>query len=128
MAPLRVVLVDDMVELRAMIRLTLERSGHFVVVGDAGDGRAGIEVTAEVQPDLVLLDVSMPIMDGLEALPHLRQVAPKAQVVMLSGFSEARLGADAEAGGAAGYLEKGLAPQALVDRILEIVQGRAPTD
>lgn len=124
---MRVVLVDDMAELRAMIRLTLERSGRFEVVGEAGDGRAAIAETERVQPDLVLLDVSMPVMDGLEALPHLRRVSPDSTIVMLSGFSEARLGADAEAGGAAAYLEKGLPPQALVDRLLEIVAARRPS-
>lgn len=128
MDTLRVLLVDDMVELRAMIRLTLERSGHFAVVGEAGDGRVAIELASEHQPDLVLLDVSMPVMDGLEALPHLRTVAPAAHVVMLSGFSETRLGADAAAGGATAYLEKGLTPQALVDRLLEVVQEQPPAD
>lgn len=123
----RVVLVDDMVELRAMIRLTLERSGHFDVVGEAGDGRTAIDVAAEAQPDVVLLDISMPVMDGLEALPHLRRAAPDATVVMLSGFSEARLGAEAAAGGAAAYLEKGLAPAVLVERLLDVLQGDAPT-
>ena len=122
----RVVLVDDMAELRAMIRLTLERSGHFTVVGEAGDGRAAIDVVAEAQPDLVLLDIAMPVMDGLEALPHLRGAAAAAIIVMLSGFSQSRLGADAEAGGAAAYLEKGLAPQALVERLLEVVSDHRP--
>ena len=57
MPPFRVVLVDDMVELRSLIKLTLERSGHFEVVGQAGNGREGIDVTAELRPDLVLLDI-----------------------------------------------------------------------
>lgn len=122
----RVLLVDDMVELRAMIRLTLERSGRFAVIGEAGDGQVAIELATEHQPDVVLLDVSMPVMDGLEALPHLRAVAPSAHVVMLSGFSETRLGADAAAGGATAYLEKGLTPQALVERLLEVVQEQPP--
>ena len=131
MLPLRVLLVDDMVELRAMIRLTLERSGHFTIVGEAGDGQAAIEVARDEQPDLVLLDVAMPVMDGLEALPHLRRTAPDASIVMLSGFSEARLGADAAARGAAAYLEKGLAPPALVGRLLEVLgitEGAHPAD
>ena len=118
----RVVLVDDMVELRNLIRLTLERSGHFEVVGQAGNGREGIEVAAATQPDLVLLDVSMPVMDGLEALPILCRTVPSTSVVMLSGFSQARLGAEAKAGGAAAYVEKGLPPDALVSRLLEVLQ------
>ena len=121
----RVVLVDDMVELRKLIRLTLERSGRFEVVGEAGNGREGIEVAAESQPDLVLLDVSMPVMDGLEALPVLCRTVPSSSVVMLSGFSELRFGAEAAALGAVAYLEKGLAPDALVARLLEVLQ---PTD
>ena len=122
----RVVLVDDMVELRQLIKLTLERSGRFEVVGQAGNGREGIEVAAETDPDLVLLDVSMPVMDGLEALPIICRTVPSTTVVMLSGFSEVRLGAEAAAAGAAAYLEKGLTPQALVARLLDVLE--QPTD
>ena len=118
----RVVLVDDMVELRQLIKLTLERSGRFEVVGQAGNGREGIEVAAETDPDLVLLDVSMPVMDGLEALPIICRTVPSTTVVMLSGFSEVRLGAEAAAAGAAAYLEKGLTPQALVARLLDVLE------
>ena len=122
MSQFRVVLVDDMVELRGLIRLTLERSGHFRVVGQAGNGREGIEVATATQPDLVLLDVSMPVMDGLEALPILCREVPTTKVVMLSGFSQARLGAEAKARGAVAYVEKGLPPDALVARLLEVLQ------
>jgi DNA-binding NarL/FixJ family response regulator len=111
-----------MVELRQLIRLTLERGGQFEVVGEAGNGKDGIVVAAEHAPDLVLLDVSMPVMDGLEALPILRRTVPTSTVVMLSGFSEARLGAEAAAGGAAAYLEKGVSPDVLVARLLEVLQ------
>lgn len=121
MPPYRVLLVDDMVPLRQLIRLTLERSGHFEVVGEAGDGSEGIDAATSLQPDIVLLDVSMPVMDGLEALPKIVASAPETTVVMLSGFSETRLGGEAAAGGAAAYLEKGLPPDALVQRLLEIL-------
>lgn len=125
MSRYRALLVDDMVPLRQLIRLTLERSGQFEVVGEAGNGREGVEVAESLQPDLVLLDVSMPVMDGLEALPRIRDVAPNATVVMLSGFSERRLGAEAAEGGASAYLEKGLAPDVLVERLLEVLGGPA---
>ncbi len=117
----RALLVDDMDQLRQLIRLTLERSGRFEVVGEASNGREGITAAEALQPDMVLLDVSMPLMDGLEALPRICDVAPHATVVMLSGFSELRLGAEAAAGGAAAYLEKGLAPDALVRRLLDVL-------
>ena len=125
MDPLRVLLVDDMAELRALVRLTLERSGRFVVVGEAGDGQQAIDAVAELHPDVVLLDIAMPVMDGMEALPKIRAAAPDVRVVMLSGFSEARLGGEAASRGAIAYLEKGLAPDLLIARLLGALQ---PTD
>jgi len=121
MSRYRALLVDDMDQLRQLIRFTLEQSGHFEVVGEASNGREGINAAEALQPDMILLDVSMPVMDGLEALPRIRGVAPHSAVVMLSGFSELRLGAEATAGGAAAYLEKGLAPDALVRRLLDVL-------
>ncbi len=116
------VLVDDVDELRALVRFALERTGQFVVVAEATTGIEAIAAAEAEQPDLVLLDISMPVMDGLEALPHIREVAPRAVVVMLSGFSEARLGAASSNAGAAAYVEKGISPAVLVDRLIEIVE------
>lgn len=117
----RVLLADDVGELRALVRLTLERSGEFVVVAEAGNGAEAVEAAAHERPDLVLLDVSMPIMDGLEALPLILEAAPEAQVVMLSGFAEERLGAEARKLGALAYLEKGVPPRELVTRLLALL-------
>ena len=121
----RVLLVDDVGELRALVRLTLERSGHFDVVAEASNGEDAVEAASAHQPDVVLLDVSMPLMDGLEALPRIRERAPDARVVMLSGFAEDRLGDEARRLGAAAYLEKGVPPRELVARLLEVL---GPTD
>ncbi|HEX7168133.1 MAG TPA: response regulator transcription factor [Acidimicrobiales bacterium] len=121
MALRRVVLADDVGELRALVRLALERSGAFEVVAEAGNGHEAVEATRASQPDLVLLDVSMPVMDGLEALPLIRKVAPRSQVVMLSGFAEERLGDQAREGGATAYLEKGIPPKELVARLIDIM-------
>ncbi len=85
-APLGVLVVDDTPDLRDLLRMALERRGEFHVVAEASNGREGIELARAHQPDLVLLDISMPVMDGLEALPQIRAACPRAAVVMLSGF------------------------------------------
>ncbi|MGY2701448.1 response regulator [Nocardioides sp. HB32] len=108
----RVVLVDDTEDLRLLMRIALRRAG-YEVVGEAGDGAAGIEVARTELPDLVVLDLSMPVMDGLEALPHIRAALPDATIVVMSGFGSAQMGEKAIAGGADGYLQKG-APLASV--------------
>lgn len=118
---IRVVLADDVDELRTLVRFALERTGRFRVVAEAANGAEAVDVAGEAQPDLLLLDISMPVMDGLEALPKVREASPGTVVVMLSGFSEDRLGAVTAGAGAAAYLEKGISPLVLVDRLLDIL-------
>ncbi|HEU5037532.1 MAG TPA: hybrid sensor histidine kinase/response regulator [Nocardioides sp.] len=102
----RVVLVDDTADLRQLMRIALRRAG-FEVVGEAGDGAAGIELVRAERPDLVVLDLSMPVMDGLEALPHIREELPDAAIVVMSGFGAGEMTDKALARGADGYLQKG---------------------
>lgn len=114
--PRRTLLVDDSVELRQLVRLALERTGRYAVVGEAGDGQEAIASASALgtELDLILLDLSMPRMDGLEALPHLRRIAPEARVVVLSGFATSTTADAARLAGADLYLEKGLPPAVLV--------------
>lgn len=121
----RTVLADDVFDLRFMVRLALERSGRFEVVAEAENGDEAVTLAKEHQPDLVLLDVSMPVKDGLEALPDIRAVSPNAKVVMLSGFEASRLAATAMESGASAYLEKGIPPGELVNELLKVL-GRDP--
>lgn len=114
--PVRVVLVDDTEDLRAMLRIILTRAG-FDVVGEGADGQAGIEAVAARRPDLILLDLAMPVMDGLTALPHLRLLAPEAKIVVFSGFGGGELAARALDTGADDYLEKGASARQIVDRL-----------
>ena len=123
--PFRTVLADDVFDLRFMVKLALERSGRFEVVAEAENGDEAVDLAKKHQPDLVLLDVSMPVKDGLEALPDIRTVSPNAKVVMLSGFEASRLAATAIASGAAAYLEKGIPPGELVSELLKVL-GRDP--
>jgi len=121
-APFRIVLADDVFDLRFMVKLALERSGKFTVVAEAENGAQAVEMAQEHQPDLVLLDVSMPVKDGLEALPDIRTVAPSAKVVMLSGFEATRLATTAIESGASAYLEKGISPAELVSELLKVLE------
>ena len=124
-SPVRTVLADDVFDLRFMVKLALERSGRFEIVAEAENGDEAVAMAKEHQPDLVLLDVSMPVKDGLEALPDIRSVSPHAKVVMLSGFEASRLAATALESGASAYLEKGIPPGELVTELLKVL-GRDP--
>ncbi|MBW3620785.1 MAG: response regulator [Actinobacteria bacterium] len=117
MSRVRTLLVDDAVDLRVMIRRALEASGRYVVVGEAGDGVEAIAQAAELSPELVLLDLSMPRMDGLEALPRLHAVSPGSAVVILSGHTRELAESAALAAGAIAYLEKGLRPTQLIEAL-----------
>lgn len=119
----RVVLVDDTEDLRQLMRIALRRAG-WEVVGEAGDGAAGIEVAREHVPDLVVLDLSMPVMDGLEALPHIRTSCPDATIVVMSGFGAAQMTERALARGADGYLQKGAPLSSVVDYLSEAMARR----
>src|SRR5688500_15757093 len=82
----QVVLVDDAEDVRGVVARQLRLSHRFEVVGEGGTGTDAIKLAAEHQPALLLLDASMPDMDGLEALPHIRKASPTTKVVMFSGF------------------------------------------
>ncbi len=121
--PLRVVIIDDTADLRELLRIALVRGG-MAVIGEAGDGLSGIEIVRECRPDLVLLDLSMPVMDGLEALPHLRELIPDGRIIVLSGFGASQMSERAMSIGADGYLQKGASLGRMLDHIRDIVEGR----
>lgn len=122
--PIRVLLVDDAADIRTVWRALLDKKHGCVVVGEACDGRDAVRLVAELRPDVVLLDLAMPVMDGLEALPKIRGEVPDAKVVVLSGFDRARMEGPAIAAGAHAYLEKGLASREVVDAIDRLLPGR----
>ena len=121
---LRVVIIDDTPDIRCLVRMILHREGCFEVIGEAGDGAEGIQVVAHHRPDVVLLDLSMPEMDGLEALPQIRAAAPESTIVVLSGFNSREMSAESMHRGASSYLEKADIAGRLVPHILGLVAGR----
>ena len=123
-APISVFLVDDVPELRELIKFGMEDDPGFEVVGEAGDGRSALEGIVETQPAAVLLDLSMPDMNGLEAILEIREGDPDVAIVVLSGFSADRMSAPAIARGADGYVEKGTPMQELREAIRIAVAAR----
>jgi DNA-binding NarL/FixJ family response regulator len=105
-AEIRLFVCDDAVELRALLRLALESEEGVSVVGEAGSGEGLTEAVLAAGANVVLLDLSMPGVDGLEALPPLRAAAPGLAIVVLSGYERERMEARTLALGADRYLEK----------------------
>jgi hypothetical protein len=115
-----VVVCDDVPELRRLARAVLEEAGDMTVVAEAGDGREAIEVIERHQPDVVVLDLSMPEMDGLEAIPLIHQVAPATEIVVFSGFEEGRVAEVALQLKASRYVRKGAPLEELRDAVKEL--------
>jgi DNA-binding NarL/FixJ family response regulator len=113
----RVLLADDNARFRGVLRRLLERDPEITVVAEAGDGAEALELAEDVRPDVVLMDVSMPGLDGLEATYALKAQLPDVTVLMLSvGDKEQEIAAGL-AGGAAEYLVKGGPALEIVDAI-----------
>jgi CheY-like chemotaxis protein len=117
--PARVLVVDDSDDVRLLLTLKLGSVEGLEVVGEAPDGEEAVRLAAELQPDLVLLDLAMPRMDGLQALPLIRQSVPQVRVVVLSGFEDEVMADKAVSAGAARYVEKGAALSSLTQVIEE---------
>ena len=100
-----VVIIDDYDMTRSLLKIIL-RGEQFDIIGEAADGQAGIDLCLKLKPDIVLLDVIMPIMNGIETLEHLRAKLPKTVVVMVTANDEQEIVDQAIEKGAAGYIVK----------------------
>lgn len=115
-----VLICDDVAQIRALLTATIERQSTLQLVGEAANGEQVIAAAKRLQPDVILLDLSMPGMTGFEALPHLKRVAPHARIIVLSGFSADIMAEDVLAQGADRYLEKGASPHEIAAVIQEV--------
>lgn len=118
-----IVLIDDQAIVRAAFRSLLERAGRFRVVGDAGDARSGIELVGSLHPDVVILDITMPGLSGLDAVVPLKRVSPHSKVLMASQHEGQKFVQEALQAGADGYLSKDSDPAELSLAIESIHRG-----
>lgn len=122
---LRILVVDDVADIRLLLRLALDGDARFQVVGEARDGAEAITAVAQLRPDVVLLDLAMPVMDGLEALPEIHARSPESKIVVLSGFNAREMSTEALRLGASSYLEKGDLANRLAPHILGLFPDHA---
>jgi len=104
---------------RESIHESLSREAEFNVVGEASDGEEAVRMAQKLVPDVILMDISMPVLNGIEATRQIKSRLPATRVIALSGYEEEDLAEAMRAAGADGYLKKTVRAQALIDAILE---------
>jgi LuxR family transcriptional regulator, maltose regulon positive regulatory protein len=118
-----IVIVDDHPIFRNGLRVLLEKENDFTVIGEAEDGQSALEIIQELRPDIVVMDISMPNMDGIEATRQLLKVIPELKVVALSVNSGKRFVMDMLRAGASGYILKESVPEEMVRGIRTVLSG-----
>ncbi len=124
----RLLVVDDHAFMRVAVNSILAMDDALEVVGEARDGEEAIALCRELGPDLILMDVSMPRMDGLEATREIKAEFPLTSVLILTGHADHRLLMDAVKAGAAGYVLKGEHPHHILDAVRAVLSGETPLD
>jgi DNA-binding NarL/FixJ family response regulator len=117
----RILIVDDEPQIRNILRAIIDKHQGWEVCGEAADGLEAIQRASEVDPDLVLLDISMPNLDGLSALPRIREHCPEAAILILTLHESLEMARVSSAAGARGYIAKSLAATELVP-VMESVE------
>lgn len=119
----RVLLVDDHQLVRLGLRTAISRDTTIQVVGEAVDGAEGVEMTRQFCPDVVLMDIQMPVLNGIEATRQIAHEMPEVKVIMLTMYNEGKLPMEALRAGAVGYLHKDDDPAMLLQAIHKVAEG-----
>jgi DNA-binding NarL/FixJ family response regulator len=125
MTPIRILLADDHTVVRKGLRLLLESNPGFKVVADASDGREAVVLAAQHTPDVIVMDIAMPGLNGIEAARQISQKHPGAAIVFLSMHSDESYVLKALKAGARGYLLKDSAEQDLINAVVAVREGKA---
>jgi DNA-binding NarL/FixJ family response regulator len=120
-----VLICDDDDAMRALLNMVIGHADGMLVIGEAGDGETAIAEATRLQPDVILLDLAMPILSGFDALPQLRQHNTTAKIIVLTGFSTKTAAEETLALGADTYLQKGTNPDTIIAAIQHVVAGTA---
>jgi DNA-binding NarL/FixJ family response regulator len=123
--PIRVVLAEDNTSFRKSLKLMIEGEGDIEVVGEAKNGRQAVQLVQKLRPEVVVTDISMPIMNGLEAARQIVKQFSSTRVLVLSAHSEPEYIKQSVQSGASGYLIKQSLPQVLSQAIREVAKGNS---
>ncbi len=116
----RIVIADDTPDIRMLLRWSLEPDARFEIVGEATNGAEAVELIATLEVDAILLDLAMPVMDGLQAIPQIKDASPLTRIIVLSGFDQESMAGEALSRGADVYLEKGVAVSQIADVLTDL--------
>ena len=127
---IRVMLVDDHEMMRDGLREALQRAGNYEVVGEAGDGVEAVRAAQSLRPDVIIMDVMMPLKNGIDACREIMEVLPETRVLMVTAATERDAVIEAVAAGATGYLEKYSGMAKLLRTVRDVAEGehRIPGD
>lgn len=123
-SPIRVVLIDDHIQMHRVVQITLGATPDIKLVGQGANGKEGIALCEQYKPDIVLMDVVMPIMDGIEATQVLHERQPEIKILVLSSFQDHESVYTMLRNGAVGYITKDSIADDLADTIRAIYQGK----
>jgi len=120
----RVLIVDDALFMRSMIKDILTTSGRYVVVGEAANGKEAIEKFQQIQPEVLTMDIVMPVMDGIEATREILKLDPGVKIVMCSALGQEPLVIESIAAGAKDFIVKPFTPEKVLKVLDQIVKAR----
>ena len=122
--PIRIMIVDDRETVRRSLMVFLRVFDDFLLAGQAANGMDALKLCDEIEPDVILMDVNMPVMDGITAIQLIHEAYPKIHMLAMSSFEDETVASQAMRAGASGYFCK----SALIDDIAEVIRGTINCD